>query len=142
MAPGIQQLHIQTYFLFSRSYSFLFQISCLAAISAVVVSGDWEGALLFYDVETQTRHHFVEDSHPGGVSSVVAFSSSDSESFFAGHNCSFSEFLFLQFLFSFANECLPVSTGMDMTCKLWTQHGVLLNIVPLSRSVANGNGFP
>ena len=142
MAPGIQQLHIQTYFLFSRSYSFLFQISCLAAISAVVISGDWEGSLLFYDVETQSQHHIVEDAHPGGVSSVVAFSSSDVESFFAGHNFSFSEFMYLQFLFLFANEYLPVTTGIGLTCKLWTHHGTLLNIIPLSRSVANGNGFP
>ncbi len=107
MAQGIQQLHIQTYFMFSRSYSCLLQISCLAAISAVVISGDWEGSLLFYDVETQTRLHFVEESHPGGVSSVVAFSSSDAESFFAGQNCSFSECLCMLFLFFFLlmNAC-------------------------------------
>ena len=34
----------------------------------------------------------------------------------------------------------PVSTGTDKSCKLWTHWGVLLNVVPLSRAIANGAG--
>jgi hypothetical protein len=36
------------------------------------------------------------------------------------------------------SDRMPVSTGMDMTCKLWTQFGSLVNVIQLSRSVVNG----
>ena len=38
----------------------------------------------------------------------------------------------------FISDSVPVSTGMDLTCKLWTQFGSLVNVIPLPRSVVNG----
>ena len=49
----------------------------MAAISSVVISGDWEGSVLFFDSETQSRIHFAENCHAGGVSAVTVFHASD-----------------------------------------------------------------
>jgi hypothetical protein len=56
----------------------------LAAISSVIVSGDWEGSLLFYDVETKENLALIEKAHPGGVTATTVFSSNDDEELFAG----------------------------------------------------------
>jgi hypothetical protein len=56
----------------------------LAAISTVIISGDWEGTLLFHDSETKADLAHVEKAHPGGVSATTAFSSHDEETLLAG----------------------------------------------------------
>ena len=58
--------------------------SCVAAISAVIISGDWEGSVLFHDSETKANLAFVEKAHPGGVTAATAFSSHDEEELYFG----------------------------------------------------------
>jgi hypothetical protein len=105
--------------------------SCIAAISTVVISGDWEGAVLFQDVESKTQLSLVKGSHPGGVTVVTAFSSRDDEEFFAGLASQVC-------MFMFSVDALAVTTGMDKTCKLWTHYGVLLNVLPVAQAVVIG----
>ncbi len=105
--------------------------SCVAAISTVVISGDWEGCVMFQDVESKTRLAHVTASHLGGVSMVTAFSSRDGEEFFAG-------FVLLDRMLMFFVDVLSVTTGMDKTCKLWTHYGVLLNVLPVAQAVVIG----
>ena len=105
--------------------------SCIAAITTVVVSGDWEGDVLFQDVESKTLLALAKGSHPGGVSMVTTFSSRDDEEFFAG-------FALQVCMFMFFVDALTVTTGMDKTCKLWTHYGVLLNVLPVAQAVVIG----
>lgn len=56
----------------------------MAAISTVIISGDWEGSLLFHDIESKANVVSVEKAHPGGVTAVTVFSSNDDEGLFAG----------------------------------------------------------
>ena len=53
--------------------------SCVAAISTVVISGDWQGTVLFYDWETRSELVRLEHSHAGGVSAVTAFALNEEE---------------------------------------------------------------
>jgi hypothetical protein len=59
--------------------------SCLAAVSTVIISGDWEGNVLFYNFETKVQLATMSCPHPGGVSMITAFSSNSDEEHFAGY---------------------------------------------------------
>ncbi len=71
-------------FLFSGHAVSFCANSCVAAISTTVISGDWEGSVLFYDLAKKSRIHIADNCHPGGVSAVTVFSSNEEESVFAG----------------------------------------------------------
>jgi hypothetical protein len=58
--------------------------SCVAAISTTVITGDWEGSVLFYDLAKNCQSHLADNVHPGGVSAVTVFSSNEEENVFAG----------------------------------------------------------
>lgn len=58
--------------------------SCVAAISTVAISGDWQGTVLFYDFETRSELGRIENAHAGGVTAVTTIASSNEEDLFAG----------------------------------------------------------
>jgi hypothetical protein len=84
VVPGVSFTEDHLFFFFVCSLHSLCSHSCVAAISTVIISGDWEGSLLFHDMETKTNVVSVEKAHPGGVTAVTVFSSNDDEGLFAG----------------------------------------------------------